>query len=120
MDDVGFIQIKEYADSLRDSGVHGALLVLDPSFGADELAQALGIHSSKNIIRRHLTSELLSVLVPARYILGQYKIIRAGGWCTLATDTNGIGIRVRARSTRVPVNTTKLIIVIGSVRITMF
>lgn len=59
---------KEYADSLRDSGVHGALLVLDSSFGADELAQALGIHSSKNIIRRHLTSELLSVLVPARYI----------------------------------------------------
>lgn len=57
---------KEYADSLRDSGVHGALLVLDQSFGADELAQALGIHSSKNIIRRHLTSELLSVLVPAR------------------------------------------------------
>lgn len=42
--------------------------MLDPSFGADELAQALGIHSSKNIIRRHLTSELLSVLVPARYV----------------------------------------------------
>lgn len=60
---------KEYADSLRDSGVHGAVLVLDPSFGADELAQALGIHPSKNIIRRHLTSELLSVLIPARYML---------------------------------------------------
>ena len=58
---------KEYADSLRDSGIHGAVLVLDPAFGAEELAQALGIHSSKNIIRRHLNSELLSVLVPARY-----------------------------------------------------
>ena len=51
---------------MKDSGVHGAMLVLDPIFGADELAQALGIHVSKNIIRRHLTSELLSVLVPAR------------------------------------------------------
>ena len=59
---------KEYADSLQDGGVHGAVLVLDPAFGADELAQALGIHPSKNIIRRHLTSELLSVLVPARYV----------------------------------------------------
>ena len=57
---------QEYADNLKDSGVHGAVLVLDPIFGADELAQALGIHVSKNIIRRHLTSELLSVLVPAR------------------------------------------------------
>ena len=62
-----FLCSKEYADSLQDSGVHGAVLVLDLTFGADELAQALGIHPSKNIIRRHLTSELLSVLVPARY-----------------------------------------------------
>ena len=53
-------------DSLQDSGVHGALLVLDPTFGVEELAQALGIHPSKNIIKRHLTCELLSVLVPAR------------------------------------------------------
>ncbi|XP_020616334.1 kazrin-like isoform X3 [Orbicella faveolata] len=60
------VDLGEYADNLRDSGVHGALLVLDPSFGASELAQVLGIHSSKNIIRRHLTAELLSVLIPAR------------------------------------------------------
>ncbi|KAK2553054.1 Kazrin [Acropora cervicornis] len=60
------VDLSEYADSLRDSGIHGAVLVLDPAFGAEELAQALGIHSSKNIIRRHLNSELLSVLVPAR------------------------------------------------------
>lgn len=60
------VDLGEYANSLQDSGVHGAVLVLDPSFGAEELAQALGIPPAKNIIRRHLTSELLSILVPVR------------------------------------------------------
>jgi len=66
---------------LRDSGVHGALLVLDPSFGASELAQVLGIHSSKNIIRRHLTAELLSVLIPARYVIPELDIGASGWYC---------------------------------------
>ncbi|XP_038061602.1 kazrin-like [Patiria miniata] len=60
------IDLKEYADNLLDSGVHGALMVLEPSFDSDAMANALGIPSSKTIIRRHLTTELNSILLPAR------------------------------------------------------
>ena len=59
-------QPQEYADSLKDSGVHRALLVFEPGFGPNELAQALGISQSKNIIRRHLMSEFNSLIQPAR------------------------------------------------------
>ncbi|XP_071805431.1 kazrin-like [Asterias amurensis] len=60
------IDLKEYADNLLDSGVHGALMVLEPSFDSDAMANALGIPSSKTIIRRHLTTELNSIVLPAR------------------------------------------------------
>ena len=60
------ILLQEYAENLRDSGVHGALMVLEPTFGPDELAQALSIPSSKNIIRRHLRTEAMALLIPAR------------------------------------------------------
>ncbi|XP_071840907.1 kazrin-like isoform X3 [Apostichopus japonicus] len=60
------IDLKEYADNLEDSGVHGALLVLERSFDADAVANALGIPSSKTIIRRHLTTELNALIRPAR------------------------------------------------------
>lgn len=60
------IDLKEYANNLEDSGVHGALLVLEPSFDADAMANALGIPSSKTIIRRHLTTELNALIRPAR------------------------------------------------------
>ncbi|GAB6019271.1 hypothetical protein CHUAL_000871 [Chamberlinius hualienensis] len=65
------IDLAEYADNLRDSGVHGALVVLEPSFMADTMATALGIPQSKNIIRRHLTTELESLVHPARVLLEQ-------------------------------------------------
>lgn len=51
---------------LIDSGVHGALVVLEPSFTADTMSTALGIPQSKNIIRRHLATELESLVNPAR------------------------------------------------------
>ncbi|XP_041479895.1 kazrin-like isoform X4 [Lytechinus variegatus] len=60
------IDLIEYADNLVDSGVHGALMVLEPSFDSDAMANALGIPSSKNIIRRHLTTELNALVLPAR------------------------------------------------------
>ncbi|XP_077998037.1 kazrin-like isoform X2 [Glandiceps talaboti] len=63
------IDLKEYADNLLDSGVHGALLVLEPSFNSDAMAAALGIPSAKNIIRRHLTTELNALITPARGVL---------------------------------------------------
>ena len=59
---------QEYADSLRDSGVHGALMVLENTFGPNELAHALNIHQSKNIIRRHLTTEFKALVSPARLV----------------------------------------------------
>ncbi|EEC09953.1 conserved hypothetical protein, partial [Ixodes scapularis] len=60
------VDLGEYAENLRESGVHGALVVLEPSFSAETMAQALGIPSSKNIIRRHLTTELENLVQPAR------------------------------------------------------
>eukprot|EP00057_Strongylocentrotus_purpuratus_P023674 XP_011678148.1 PREDICTED: kazrin isoform X1 [Strongylocentrotus purpuratus] len=63
------IDLNEYAENLVDSGVHGALMVLEPSFDSDAMANALGIPSSKNIIRRHLTTELNALVLPARAAL---------------------------------------------------
>lgn len=60
------IDLTEYADNLKDSGVHGALVVLETSFTADTMATALGIPQSKNIIRRHLATELEALVQPAR------------------------------------------------------
>ena len=60
------IDLEEYADNLKDSGVHGAILVLEPQFNADTLATALGIPPSKSYIRRHLKTELESLVKPAR------------------------------------------------------
>ncbi|XP_063239852.1 kazrin isoform X2 [Bacillus rossius redtenbacheri] len=60
------IDLGEYADNLKDSGVHGALVVLEPSFNGDTMATALGIPPSKNIIRRHLSAELEALVLPAR------------------------------------------------------
>ncbi|CAG9824872.1 unnamed protein product [Phaedon cochleariae] len=63
------IDLAEYAENLKDSGVHGGLVVLEPSFNGDTMATALGIPASKNIIRRHLTAELESLVLPARYVI---------------------------------------------------
>uniref|UniRef100_A0A8D0HCW3 SAM domain-containing protein n=1 Tax=Sphenodon punctatus TaxID=8508 RepID=A0A8D0HCW3_SPHPU len=52
------IDLKEYADNLMNSGVHGAVLMLEPTFNAEALATALGIPSSKHILRRHLAEEM--------------------------------------------------------------
>ncbi|EDO29626.1 predicted protein [Nematostella vectensis] len=60
---------QEYADNLRDSGVHGAMMVINETFGPDEMANCLAIHPSKNIIRRHLTSEMTALITSARVLL---------------------------------------------------
>ncbi|CAL7933155.1 unnamed protein product [Xylocopa violacea] len=60
------IDLTEYAENLKDSGVHGALVVLEPSFTGDTMATALGIPPAKHMIRRHLTAELETLVVPAR------------------------------------------------------
>ncbi|CAG9856723.1 unnamed protein product [Phyllotreta striolata] len=71
------IDLGEYAENLKDSGVHGGLVVLEPSFNGDTMATALGIPASKNIIRRHLTAELEALILPARSTLEHYVRVRA-------------------------------------------
>ncbi|XP_061537997.1 kazrin-A isoform X3 [Phycodurus eques] len=60
------IDLKEYADGVVSSGVHGAVMVLDPSFSSDTLATTMGIPSSKHMVRRHLEEELTNLIGLAR------------------------------------------------------
>ncbi|XP_045517662.1 kazrin isoform X7 [Pieris brassicae] len=61
------IDLGEFADNLKDSGVHGGLVVLEPSFTGETMATALGIPPSKSIIRRHLVAEFDALIIPARW-----------------------------------------------------
>ncbi|XP_075762615.1 kazrin isoform X3 [Pelodiscus sinensis] len=58
------IDLKEYADNLTNSGVHGAVLMLEPTFNAEAMATALGIPSGKHILRRHLAEEMNAIVNP--------------------------------------------------------
>ena len=60
------VDLVEYAENLRCSGVHGALAVLEGSFGGDTMGTALGVPMSKGILRRHLAAELEALVVPSR------------------------------------------------------
>ncbi|XP_063741397.1 kazrin-A [Eleginops maclovinus] len=60
------IDLKEFAESLLSSGVHGAVMVLDPTFNTDAMATALGIPSNKHMVRRHLVEEMQSLIGSAR------------------------------------------------------
>ncbi|KAK2157745.1 hypothetical protein LSH36_185g04026 [Paralvinella palmiformis] len=59
---------EEYISSLKESGIHGALLVLESSFNADTFATALNIPTNKSYVRRHLASELDNLIRPARQV----------------------------------------------------
>uniref|UniRef100_A0A0B7B8G1 SAM domain-containing protein n=1 Tax=Arion vulgaris TaxID=1028688 RepID=A0A0B7B8G1_9EUPU len=63
------IDLGEYSENLTEGGLHGAVMVLEPSFNADTLASILGIPPSKSYLRRHLTTELDNILKPARTCL---------------------------------------------------
>uniref|UniRef100_A0A671X705 Kazrin, periplakin interacting protein a n=1 Tax=Sparus aurata TaxID=8175 RepID=A0A671X705_SPAAU len=56
------IDLKEFAENLLNSGVHGAVMVLDPSFNTDSMATALGIQSGKHMVRRHLVEEMKALI----------------------------------------------------------
>jgi len=60
------IDLKEYATNLSDSGIHGALIVLNPNFSVDDVADSLGIPQNKTSVRRHLASEIDSLVNLAR------------------------------------------------------
>jgi len=56
------VELAEYAPNLRGSGVHGALLILEPKFNADLLATLLSIPSDKTLLRRHVNQEVKDIL----------------------------------------------------------
>ena len=51
------IDLSEYAPNLRGSGVHGALMSLEPRFVGETLADVLCIPQSKTLLRRHLVAQ---------------------------------------------------------------
>ncbi|XP_011300895.1 liprin-beta-1 isoform X3 [Fopius arisanus] len=83
------IDLGEYADNLKDSGVHGALVVLEPSFTGDTMATALGIPPAKHMIRRHLTAELEALVLPARSQLEVIPRNHVGGSRPMSTVSAG-------------------------------
>ncbi len=56
------IDLSEYAPNLRGSGVHGALMVLEPRFGAELFAAILSIPPNKTLLRRHLTTHFVTLI----------------------------------------------------------
>ncbi|XP_053722899.1 kazrin, periplakin interacting protein b isoform X2 [Synchiropus splendidus] len=58
------IDLKEFADNLQGKGVHGALMVLEPSFDTDAMAKVLEIPGNKHMLHRHLFEELKSLSAP--------------------------------------------------------
>ncbi|XP_064198372.1 liprin-beta-1-like isoform X2 [Anguilla rostrata] len=50
------VDLAEYAPNLRGSGVHGALMVLEPRFTVETLALLLNISPNKTLLRRHLAT----------------------------------------------------------------
>jgi len=56
------VDLAEYAPNLRGSGVHGALMVLEPRFNADTLANLLSIPNNKTLLRRHVATQFATLL----------------------------------------------------------
>jgi hypothetical protein len=56
------IDLAEFTPNLAFSGIHGALLVHDPTFTAESLAEVLQIPAHKTLLRRHLTTHFNNIL----------------------------------------------------------
>jgi len=56
------IDLAEFTPNLMFSGVHGALIVHDPTFTAESLAEVLQIPAHKTLLRRHLTTHFNNIL----------------------------------------------------------
>ncbi|XP_064372486.1 liprin-beta-1 isoform X3 [Dromaius novaehollandiae] len=50
------VDLAEYAPNLRGSGVHGGLMVFEPRFNVETMAQLLNIPPNKTLLRRHLAT----------------------------------------------------------------
>ncbi|CAF4903773.1 unnamed protein product [Pieris macdunnoughi] len=92
------IDLGEFADNLKDSGVHGGLVVLEPSFTGETMATALGIPPSKSIIRRHLVAEFDALIIPARNTFGhQIRMLGRPFSRSVATGLPGIDFTADSR-----------------------
>ncbi|XP_052753302.1 kazrin isoform X1 [Galleria mellonella] len=92
------IDLGEFADNLKDSGVHGGLVVLEPSFTGETMATALGIPPSKSIIRRHLVAEFDALVIPARNMFGhQIRMLGRPFSRSVATGLPGIDLSSDSR-----------------------
>ncbi|XP_045448273.1 kazrin [Melitaea cinxia] len=92
------IDLGEFADNLKDSGVHGGLVVLEPSFTGETMATALGIPPSKSIIRRHLVAEFDALVIPARNMFGhQIRMLGRPFSRSVATGLPGIDFTADSR-----------------------
>ncbi|KAF7632843.1 SAM domain-containing protein [Meloidogyne graminicola] len=56
------IDLAEFTQNLAFSGIHGALLVLEPTFTAESLAELLQIPMQKTLLRRHLSTQFNTLL----------------------------------------------------------
>ncbi|KAM3171654.1 hypothetical protein ACTXT7_016175 [Hymenolepis weldensis] len=56
------IELPEYVSSLRNSGLHGALLVYEDRFTVETLANLLEIGPDRTLLRRHLSEKLAELL----------------------------------------------------------
>lgn len=61
------IGLSEYADNLRGTGVHGAVIALDDTFDFSTLAYALQIPSPNAQVRQGLVLILLVMLITVNY-----------------------------------------------------
>ena len=65
---------QEYAEKLKDNGVHGAVLVLDVNLTADVFANLLAISTAKSYVRRHLVTEYDLIVQPARLVSHRFTL----------------------------------------------
>jgi hypothetical protein len=56
------IDLAEFIPNLMFSGIHGALIVHDPTFTAESLAEVLQIPAHKTLLRRHLTTHFNNIV----------------------------------------------------------
>uniref|UniRef100_A0A672P115 SAM domain-containing protein n=1 Tax=Sinocyclocheilus grahami TaxID=75366 RepID=A0A672P115_SINGR len=72
------IDLKEFADNLQNSGVHGAIMVLDPSFSSDTMATALCIPCNKHMVRHHLNDEMKALVSAGKSFESRLEHVRMG------------------------------------------
>lgn len=56
------VDLAEYAPNLRGAGVHGALMVYEPRYTVELMADLLSIPPSKTLLRRHLGTHFKDLL----------------------------------------------------------